>query len=395
MSSFGAGFAEGFFGVLGERMQKRSEDAEEYFQKQMEMARTVGMKNKKATSQIVSQNVTLAKQLQQMGVPKDLIMAVANQNPDDLTTLYEQVNTIRSKGGQIDETFFKDFIEVGGNFKAPDEDYATFFNRIYSPLASNIEADPEGFNRDRKGGIFATIMGYNAMDLARERLEKTDVVGGMSAADLVQYGDGIVPNLGAAGEGTVTFNYGKVAELAGKDKLPIPQVQSLNKEIEDTITTIIGTEFTFEDRPSRVELKKLAIERVRKNYAEYPEVQQYLDGLLKQLGEEGEEGVSPLAPPETIEEEALPPLPGTDTPVEPLGGTLQPQVGDQAPEVASEEDRRPIDPTDEPDLYVLTGGYVFVKDKGDGTSIYQDRDGNLVRLNNAEVRAHVRKELGS
>lgn len=201
-------FLTGFLKQQTKDINDRKDLARDYFSKQMEIAQSRGIKMKAERDQSMNANLSIAQQLVQNGVPKDLVMAYANQNPDDLKDLQSRVDDLKAEGVPVDADFFKYLGQVGGNFKAPDEDMATFFKRIYEPLKSNARSNPEGFKRDTPGSIFASMFGYNAMERANQKLQETEVFDGMSAADVLAdtgqrskpYGESTV-SLDAAEEG--------------------------------------------------------------------------------------------------------------------------------------------------------------------------------------------------
>jgi len=96
MESFGAGFVTGFANSLSEGITKRQEKAQDYFDKQVEFARTRGLENRMGVKRAVEQNLSIARQLEAVGVPKDIIMAQINQNPEGLGDFYTQAEKIRA-----------------------------------------------------------------------------------------------------------------------------------------------------------------------------------------------------------------------------------------------------------------------------------------------------------
>lgn len=206
MSEFGTNFAIGFANKLTEGIEKRQDDARNYFNKQLEIAQTTGVKNRSRVKSAVQSSVSIAKQLQAVGVPKDIIMAQANQDPEGLGAFYEEVEKLRmSSKVPLTEEAYRGLYELSGELKNPDEDFQSFFSRMYDPIVRASEADPEGFQEDPKGSIWAAAFGFSAMGDANSRLGKTPVIDGMSAQDLIQYGDDITPSK-AAGEVGITRN---------------------------------------------------------------------------------------------------------------------------------------------------------------------------------------------
>jgi hypothetical protein len=238
---FSKGFITGFAGSAAQDIKKKKDEADTFFQDQMQLARTRGLKNRDLTKQVVDGHVMTAKQLEAMGVPKDLVMSIAKQNPDDMSAIMTTIQGLQKDGVTPDEAFYRDLIKTSGDFKAPDEDYSTFINNLYSPLRANVKADKEAFNDDKRGGLWATMMGTNAMDMASGRLEDTIIMDGMSAADLNRYSDTPTPN--TQGAPTVNMDFGLIGNaereaadrLSGGNPLKIPDVKNLNEAFEASL----------------------------------------------------------------------------------------------------------------------------------------------------------------
>lgn len=385
MGDFSTGFATGFLRTLGTNMQARKDEADKYFNEQMERARTIGLKVKGQVDQAVNTSATTAKQLQQMGVPKEVIMAIANQNPSDLGSFYDQVNEAAAAGIPIDQEFFDDFVKVSADFKAPDEDWKTFFGRIYKPLAANVKADPEGFKRDRKGGIAATMLGYNAMDTARERLATTEIEGGMTAEQLLQYGEDLVPNK-PLGDTVVTYDYGKLGEKTkeakGDKELSLTDYAKIKESFDEKVKTILrsgNTNFQQATPEEIAEAKRQAAEELALEFEKLG-MTTAAETARKMGGE-----------PETEERVTKDDVVVTEeTPAEAPEKPVEAPEGDVATPTTTEGDNAPIDPDKEPELYTPLPGYNFIQDNGDGTSDYDTPTG-VRTYSNAEVRELVRK----
>lgn len=410
MGDFASGFAKGFFDTLNTDVRARTAAADDYFQKQVEIARTSGVANKRKTDALVGQSVTVAKQLQQMGVPKNLIMAIAAQNPGDLGGFYETVADASSKGVPLTPEFFNDFVDVSADYKAPNEDFQTFFARVYQPVAANYAADPEGFNRDRKGNIVATLLGFNAMDRARSRLGETQVADGMTAEQLLQYGDGAMPD--TTGGPTVTFNYGAAEKYKPNSSESKPlDIESIRRLNEDLKIEFVEQRKNLGEGADEQQVKQNAINALIERYASDPRA---VAELQRMSGVDPEGSGLPA-----ITTSALPPSGeqlreagiGVDSPAEAVGSPPEGQVASEATGVASRqasgfeaasmaarggnavaaakvklrEDNSPIVLEKEPELANIISGYDFVKDNGDGTSTWK-RPNGLVIMDNARVR---------
>lgn len=334
MGDFAQGFVRGFAGTLQKGIETRREDARNYFTRQLEIAQTTGVENRNRVRQSVDASTRIAKQLQQTGVPKDIIMSIASSNPEELSSFSEQVARAQAAGIEVNEEFFRDFVEVSKDFKAPDEDFGTFFARVYEPIAANASADPAAFNDDRKGSIWASMLGLNATEKAQQRLAETPVVDGMSAADLLAYKDTPTPN--TQGSPTVTYNYDLLADMEkqarGEEGLSISERNSINTRIEDlsgTLRSAVQEELQLDTANPEAkaildaEVNRRVHEALLREYDGVPGVESFLTTRLGVVPEEPP--AEPVESPVEGQEEVLAPTPAQEPsapvegPVEPLG----------------------------------------------------------------------------
>jgi len=210
MEEFGTGFLTGFMNRTSEGIDKRKAEADEYFQEQMDIARTRGLEARNKMKTQMQGGITAAQQLKAVGVPQDLVVAIAKQNPDDIPTFLTQVQKLQSEGVQADEAFFRKLIKVHGDVGDPNESIEQAFQRIYEPLSAMAASDPEMVNQDPEGSIFAAMLGFDAQDRVRERLATEEVADGMTADQLIAYGDN--PQLNTGGGPTVVMDMGLAGE---------------------------------------------------------------------------------------------------------------------------------------------------------------------------------------
>lgn len=388
MSGFAKGFVTGFANQLNRDISGRLQRADQFFEEQVKLARETGVKNRRRVQEQVGQYTTLAKQLQQIGVPKEIIMAVANQDPATLTGFYETVNKARASGIPLTPEFFNDVVEVGGDFKAPDEDYNTFFSRIFDPLASNYNADPESFERDRKGNIIATLMGFDAMETAQRRLGKTEIIDGLTADQLLDYQDENYRGR-PYGESVVTFNPAGIPQAP--EGLDLREAGFLTEALEE-IETAVGVKLsesqeydlnTEEDRIRfEADKQRLVVEEYTKRFGQFPAAMDYLTKVLGPVGVLAPEPITEETLPTTEEEISDPTeVTPTETLVEDVEKTLE------------KVDNGPINPSIERDLTIVEvegKRYELVGPDGPNNSIYVDEEGNEVIFSNRELRALVR-----
>ena len=237
MSGFSDGFVTGFANRLAQGIDTRQEDARKYFNKQLEIAQTVGVENRNRVKMKVQDSVSVANQLKAVGVPKDIIMAQANQDPEGLVSFLEEVEKLRlSSPTPLTEETYRSIYELSGEFKAPNEDFATFFSRMYEPISRAASQDPEGFAENPKGSIWASALGLNAMEKANKKLSETEVIDGLSAQDLISYGDNTQPHK-VGGSATVTRNPQAAQKIAGNDD------SNLNFQTRTAISASIEEQF--------------------------------------------------------------------------------------------------------------------------------------------------------
>lgn len=233
MSDFSSGFIQGFSETLAVGILERRKEARDFFNKQVEYARTKGLENRQRVKSQVDQGISIARQLEAVGVPKDVIMAQINQNPENLGGFYEQVEKIRSGTGRdLTPEEWKAIYKVSGDFQAPDEDLSTFISRTYDPIA-NAASSPT-FADDPQGNLLASMLGFNAMDRARAELSKTEIADGLTAEQLIRYGDVQPERVG--GSAVVTTNYGA---LGLKDQLSISESATIAKGVADSVESVI------------------------------------------------------------------------------------------------------------------------------------------------------------
>lgn len=398
MGDFAQGFIRGFAGTLQKGIETRKEDARNYFNRQLEIAQTTGVQNRQRVQQQVEASTRVAKQLQQVGVPKDIIMSIAASNPENLGAFSQQVADAQAKGIPINEQFFRDFVDVSADYKAPDEDFGTFFSRMYEPIASAAQADPEGFKNDQKGSIWAAMLGLHGRERAMDQLAQTEVVDGMSAADLLKYGDNPVPN--TQGGPTVTFDYAmlgqKEREAAGTD-LSIAERNSINARIEELASTMstkaqdnlkLDTSIPENNALLEQEKNRLLYEQLAKEYEGVPGVTTY---LTSRLGIEAPTEEAPV-------DEAGGATEGTTDTSGGGGSQEAPTAPVEPPTAPTGKSTEPLSPEERMAATTgLTMGDLSVddvQDNGDGTSTITLSDGTTKVYPNDKFREVLEYKLG-
>lgn len=221
MSAALTGFLTGMIGGLGENVKNRKDEAREYFNKQMELASRYALKTNEETKAKMAQSRELINKLKGQGVPSDVIKGIANQNPEDLSMFYDTIADMQVRGVKMNEDVYRNLLKVSNEQGEPT---ASFVGKMKDPLITNAKADPEAFDADPEGSIWATMLGHNAMAKANKQLENT-MLGDFSAAELIR-------NAGSPDEydAGAAFNF----ELAGnldreaEERLREPKEKSPN-----------------------------------------------------------------------------------------------------------------------------------------------------------------------
>ncbi len=366
-SSAAQGFVQGFAGTLAPVILERKKEARDYFNKQVEYARTTGLQNRQRVRQQADATLSIARQLEQIGVPKEVIMAQVNQDPTGLAEFYTQAQKINGQAGTpLTPDQWVDLYDIGGDFKSPDEDLATFITRTYDPIANATQSP--GFQQDPKGSWLASMMGFSAMDEARAELGQTQIAEGLTADQLIQYGDIQPQRIG--GTAVVTTDQEALKRFIPEDDLSISEATAIAKSAEEVVSAL-DNEAAVDG--SSGDIETLALEDLRTLYPTVPEerlrgvVRQMMKrrGLLEEAPEGGAEGGEEVLPPSG----------------RPEGG--EPSTVPSVP-LTAEEVGMAVD--------VL--GVQTIVDNGDGkTSTVTLADGTIKRYNTAQLRAAIEAKM--
>jgi hypothetical protein len=320
------GFVTGFAGTLAQNVIENKQRARDYFDKQVEFARTTGLENRNRVRETVNSNISIARQLEAVGVPKEVIMAQVNQDPAGLSSFYEQAEKIRaSTGKDFTSEEWKAIFKVAGDFKAPDEDIATFISRTYDPIA-NAASEPD-FTDDPEGTLISRMMGFNAMDQARSRLGETVIADGMTADQLIRYGDVQPQRVG--GNAVVTTNYSAIPN-SGSD-LSSTDTDRVRKWIDETAVNILDKNKVIDNTsPNLATARQELIDEVSAIDPSLSpsDIERLVDVYLRSRG---------LVPTAAAEEPVGEPEGAVEAPVEPPVGDTSPEptVPSEAPPTAS------------------------------------------------------------
>lgn len=386
MSGFDA-FMAGFLGQTANNISERKQEAKDYYDRKMELAWEKAHTFRTQNLEKMNGALQIANQMKQIGVPDDIVMAIANQNPDDLSTFYDTIQDMQMKGVQFTEQTYRDMLQVDSEFNPGNENITSLIQKIYQPLIANATADPESFEFDPKGTIWATMMGYNAMDRANQKLAETEVLPGISAQDILS--DTGIANTGVLGSHAVTFNAPAAGEAlqaaydarGGGDELSIANITS----IHNTFADIVEQEMVNPD------FQGLSVEE-RRREAQKRAAIQIGDMFPMHIGHPSLAPIFRFLPEdyfgdgETIEETPSeePPLEFEDAPESPS----EPATEETSPETAPTSET----PTNLPSE--LPNGAKLVKDNGDGTSQWKRPDGSPATYRNIDIEEALRALQG-
>jgi hypothetical protein len=356
------GFLTGFANVAASNILERKKEARDYFNKQVEYARTTGLQNRQRVREQADTALSVARQLEAAGLPREIIMAQINQDPTNLSGFYDQAEKIRANaaaaGRQLTADDWNAIYKVAGEFKAPDEDLSTFIARTYDPIA-NAVADPS-YEEDPEGSLWASMMGYNAMDRARADLSRTEIAEGLTAEQLIRYGDVTPQRVG--GRATVVTDY---AALPSRDEeLSVTERTALiNRTDEMTEAAISRLEEQQGAAIAGMDITPLRDAIVAEMRDLYPMASEetlrtFVNSAIRSRNY-AVDTQQPATGPETVVEAPPPSLPTEGSPE-------APPASSPPPSASTEVSGEPLSPEER--LAAQTGlGYESIKDNGNGT----------------------------
>ena len=228
MSGFEA-FATAFMQDTAVTINRRKDKADDYFDRQLERASTVGAQAVRDRKVKLEEFKGLANDLQtNADMPEDILRKIANDGPAALVQAH-QLYEVAAKGGKpLGEDFWRDTYGFIEKTKPSGQPLDEFLGQVMGLMPDNIEA------AEKEGGtpfdaFVASGMGYNAMERANSRLASTDIGGGITASQALSMenlpestrplgGDRVSPNLPAF--------YDRVKEAKPETPLSVAEVKS-------------------------------------------------------------------------------------------------------------------------------------------------------------------------
>lgn len=306
MADFLKGLAAGFLTQATADVDARQEQARDFFSKSMEKAMTYSTSGGKALKESAQAARGAIAKLEGAGVPKHVTRSIANRDPKQLEEYYTQVAELQASGAKLSPEVFEGIFQVS---KEQNEDPVELTKRIKEPLANNLKADPEAFKADPKGSIWATMLGFNAMENAAAKLETT-MIGDRSAADWLRdggQGESIEYDVGP------DLDYNKVGEIART-------AEKANKVDIWTPTEIMSIRTNYD------KIVKENYDRILSSAGENAPRLMEDPRTMQAAQAEARAALIKMTNDPAAVEQALGDL-GSSAPVEGAGGTVEPQVG--------------------------------------------------------------------
>lgn len=198
-------FAASFLDKQTEGIRKRRTDAEDYEDQQEELARV----NKKAIadrSLLASDAGSMAKKAMNLGATKEQVMAAMGSGALGIKTFYDKLLAAANQKGMqtLGPADVEAIIDMPEVFEVNPEYIDMNLNQLakiqYGAMMDPNLA-PETADVQTSDSILASMFGTNAMSQAKQKLQDTKYIGGMSIADVNELAaqsdyDSLFPNLG-------------------------------------------------------------------------------------------------------------------------------------------------------------------------------------------------------
>ena len=198
-------FGAAFLDKQTEGIRKRRTDAEEYEDQQEELARA----NKKAIAErtlLASNAGSMAQKAIELGATKEQVMAAMGSGALGIKTFYEKLLAAANQKGMqtLGASDVEAIIDMPEVFEVNPEYIDMNLNQL-AKIQYGAMMDPtlaaEQSDVQSSDSILASMFGTNAMSQAKQKLQDTKYIGGMSIADVNELAaqsdyDSLFPNLG-------------------------------------------------------------------------------------------------------------------------------------------------------------------------------------------------------
>lgn len=198
-------FGAAFLDKQTEGIRKRRTDAEEYEDQQEELARV----NKKAIADrtlLASNAGSMAQKAIELGATKEQVMAAMGSGALGIKTFYEKLLAAANQKGMqtLGASDVEAIIDMPEVFEVNPEYIDMNLNQL-AKIQYGAMMDPtlaaEQSDVQSSDSILASMFGTNAMSQAKQKLQDTKYIGGMSIADVNELAaqsdyESLFPNLG-------------------------------------------------------------------------------------------------------------------------------------------------------------------------------------------------------
>ena len=292
-------FLTGLFGSVANAQEKRIEEADKYYNDQMERARTFANEGMKARRARVEQANNLALNLRDnANVPEEVIRAAANNGLDNLVELEKTWQTAAAQGVNLDAEYWRRAVPSAMEMKDSGESLSTYLERAGGLYLDNTGGSASA-PRTRSFGN--TVLLRDANQRAASRLDETEVAFGMTAGELNRLeaqGNDVRQDGGGFG---INHSYtsereAQAAEAARRSRgdngvslsNALTAQNNFNKAVEDRSSTLTSQaqasdawrNATPEEREEmRTEIKRTAQREVANEFMALPAISENIEDL--------------------------------------------------------------------------------------------------------------------
>src|SRR5688572_27882582 len=110
----------GFFRGAGHGIMERNEEAREYYYRKLVYAFDLAHQFRVENRAKMEGALTVGRQLMAIGVPEDVVISIANQNPDDLQNTYDELQKLQLNGVKMDENAYRQLLQVHGEVQTEE-----------------------------------------------------------------------------------------------------------------------------------------------------------------------------------------------------------------------------------------------------------------------------------
>lgn len=215
-------FLTGFLADTDDRLGRRQAEADDYYTKQLERARTKGVEALSARRQASQQSLTTARTLMQnANMPEKVVRALANEGLGALDSAKKIWEESTANGVNVDSSFWEETYKWSKDFNTEGEPLPAYLDRVAGLYSQNLKAAPEEAPTTFRDRLADAFTGRAYMKNSMDRLSETDI-GGMSAQTAL---DALTAEENARPLGDIGFN-----------ENVLPLAQRNGKKVRDPFT---------------------------------------------------------------------------------------------------------------------------------------------------------------